>query len=334
MVSNPIVILLFLREGYGIVINNRMASKADLDELDLLLITHLEVDARQTTRELSAKLGVSATTISKRIRKLADSGVIRFSSFIDPMAVGLRVKAFFGLNVTPGKSSDAAQHLALQKRIVWFNATTGRYDMMMYAVFRDNQETLDWLVNELSAVPGVIGAEEMTVLKTVKSHYHLLGDESGSSPEVTTQAVDEVELKLIRELELSPRESICSLAKKVSVSRWIAARKLTTLFDKKFTKVFAVVDPRSLGLVMLACIFVRTRLDGITSVAQTLAENQRIGAVSVVTGHFNIIANAAFLDMDEMSRFVTRDLGSIPGVLDHETLIMVGEKHWSHQVTT
>ncbi|MDD5095859.1 MAG: AsnC family transcriptional regulator, partial [Dehalococcoidia bacterium] len=53
-------------------------AKRPLDELDLMLIRELEVDARRSAKELAAKLGTSHTTVQRRLRYLLDEGVISF----------------------------------------------------------------------------------------------------------------------------------------------------------------------------------------------------------------------------------------------------------------
>jgi Lrp/AsnC family leucine-responsive transcriptional regulator len=48
----------------------------ELDETDKKLLVFLQEDCKQTTKELSGKLGLSVTAIYERIKKLENAGVI------------------------------------------------------------------------------------------------------------------------------------------------------------------------------------------------------------------------------------------------------------------
>ena len=47
-----------------------------LDDTDKKLLIFLQQDSKQTTKELSYKLGLSVTAVYERIRKLENNGVI------------------------------------------------------------------------------------------------------------------------------------------------------------------------------------------------------------------------------------------------------------------
>jgi len=48
----------------------------ELDEIDKKLFLFLQEDCKQTTKELSGKLGLSVTAVYERVKKLENSGVI------------------------------------------------------------------------------------------------------------------------------------------------------------------------------------------------------------------------------------------------------------------
>ncbi|MFA4837234.1 MAG: AsnC family transcriptional regulator, partial [Dehalococcoidia bacterium] len=63
---------------------NKVLLNTYLDQLDMMIAAELDVNARQTTRDLGARLSVSASTISSRIRKMVDSGAITFAVLCNP----------------------------------------------------------------------------------------------------------------------------------------------------------------------------------------------------------------------------------------------------------
>jgi Lrp/AsnC family transcriptional regulator, leucine-responsive regulatory protein len=70
------------------------------DERDLDIIAALQDDARATYADVAARVGLSASSVHDRVRKLEAAGVIRgYRAVVDPEAVGLLVTALIA--VTP-----------------------------------------------------------------------------------------------------------------------------------------------------------------------------------------------------------------------------------------
>jgi len=71
-----------------------------LDERDLEIVTALREDARATYADIAARVGLSASSVHERVRKLEASGVITaYRAVVDPEAMGLFVTALIA--VTP-----------------------------------------------------------------------------------------------------------------------------------------------------------------------------------------------------------------------------------------
>ena len=65
-----------------------------LDGRDLDIIAALQVDARATYADVAARVGMSASAVHERVRKLEQAGVIRsYRAVVDPEALGLFVTA-------------------------------------------------------------------------------------------------------------------------------------------------------------------------------------------------------------------------------------------------
>jgi Lrp/AsnC family leucine-responsive transcriptional regulator len=65
-----------------------------LDDRDLDIIAALQDDARATYADVGARVGLSASAVHERVRKLEQQGVIRgYRAVVDPEAIGLFVTA-------------------------------------------------------------------------------------------------------------------------------------------------------------------------------------------------------------------------------------------------
>jgi Lrp/AsnC family leucine-responsive transcriptional regulator len=75
-----------------------------LDELDRRMIEILVGDARISLKELARRVDLSSPSVSERLRRLEERGVIRsFTVDIDPTAIGYALQAIVRIRPLPGK---------------------------------------------------------------------------------------------------------------------------------------------------------------------------------------------------------------------------------------
>jgi len=75
-----------------------------LDELDRKLLDILVKDSRTSLKELAQQVGLSSPSVSERLRRLEERGVIRaFTVEIDPEALGFPLQAIVRVRPLPGK---------------------------------------------------------------------------------------------------------------------------------------------------------------------------------------------------------------------------------------
>jgi len=80
---------------------------AVVDQRDLDILAALQDDARSTYAQIARRVGLSASSVHQRVRRLEDSGVIRgYRAVIDPQAVGLSVTALVSVMPLDPKQPD------------------------------------------------------------------------------------------------------------------------------------------------------------------------------------------------------------------------------------
>jgi Lrp/AsnC family transcriptional regulator, leucine-responsive regulatory protein len=79
-----------------------------LDDRDLEIIAALQDDARATYADVGTRVGLSASSVHERVRKLEQQGVIRgYSANVDPRALGLFVTALISASpLEPTQADD------------------------------------------------------------------------------------------------------------------------------------------------------------------------------------------------------------------------------------
>ncbi|MEJ0102454.1 MAG: Lrp/AsnC ligand binding domain-containing protein [Bacteroidota bacterium] len=116
-----------------------MATKLNLDKLDLQIIQHMIENAEISYADLGKKLFVSGGTIHVRIKKLHEIGIVKGTKLnVDLKQLGYDVIAFIGIYLEKSSLYDAvAKELQKIPEIVRLNYTTGNYSMFAEIVCKD-----------------------------------------------------------------------------------------------------------------------------------------------------------------------------------------------------
>jgi Lrp/AsnC family transcriptional regulator for asnA, asnC and gidA len=148
-----------------------MAADDLLDPTDRAIISFLQENSRITNTEIAKRLGVSEGTIRNRMRKLIDNDVIRNIAVINPDTLGYEIHVIIGIDVDYTKVKKVAEQLKDKEPIHFLGYSSGRYDMMAIAFFRNAEQQLAFYTEELAAIDGIVRFESFTVLKMLKTKY-------------------------------------------------------------------------------------------------------------------------------------------------------------------
>ena len=140
-----------------------------LDETDIQILKTLQKDARESASHIADKANVSVPTVTERIRKLQESGVILgFQTAIDPSSIGLDVSAI--ITIISGSSQYYREvTIAAEEtpEVVQCFSTTGNGSHMLYVVTK-NSNTLEELLRKIQSWPGVARTETQIILSSYK----------------------------------------------------------------------------------------------------------------------------------------------------------------------
>lgn len=109
-----------------------------VDETDRRILRHLLIDARQPTSKLARKLGISESTIRRRIDVLSQNEVIkRFTITVDYVKVGYPIMVVVGVQLGGMPGPEAAKILRGIENIVDVFTVTGEFDLILRIICRD-----------------------------------------------------------------------------------------------------------------------------------------------------------------------------------------------------
>ena len=157
-----------------------------LDRHDVLLLTELQRDSRQTVQQLAATVGLSSTPCWKRVKEMEAAGIIRgYTALVDREKVGLSLCVLAEVNLTRHNEDDVRRFekaVADAPQIVSCYATTGQADYVIKVLVPDIKSYEAFLHETAFKLPGVTHVRSSVVLKEVKAETRLPLEDDSSPP--------------------------------------------------------------------------------------------------------------------------------------------------------
>ncbi len=132
-----------------------------------------------------------------------------------------------------------------------------------------------------------------------------------------------LDIRLIRELQDDARQSLRKLARKLDVSPSTVSKRLDGLMERGVIMGFRpVVNYAKLGFSLVAVTRIKARGEALQKVVDSLVEDPRLTQVYEITGEFDVMAIGRFRDEQEMNREIKRVL-NLPGIEGTNTSIVL-----------
>jgi Lrp/AsnC family transcriptional regulator for asnA, asnC and gidA len=144
-----------------------------LDETDERILKNLLVDARQSARQLSLKLGMSTVTVLSRIKKLEKEKIIQgYTAIINHEKIGYSLTAIIEIIAKNDKIMDIEDEISKFENVCGVYDITGSTDTIIIAKFKERNE-LSKFVKSLAIIPNVENTITHVVLNTTKEDFRL-----------------------------------------------------------------------------------------------------------------------------------------------------------------
>jgi len=139
-----------------------------MDDLDKKIIKTLNINARQSFREISKELKVSLSTISNRVKKLKEDGIIKgYIPIINREKIGYDLTAAINIKLTHGKLIEVQQKIAKDNHVSAVYDITGNWDSLIIAHFKGRGD-LNRFIKNLLSMDNVESSNTQIVLNIVK----------------------------------------------------------------------------------------------------------------------------------------------------------------------
>lgn len=133
---------------------------------------------------------------------------------------------------------------------------------------------------------------------------------------------DETDLKIVELLMEDGRMPAAEIARLAGVSERAVRYRIERMVEVGLIKISAIVNPKALGLSVVADVVLEVESDSIQSVASALTKYENVSYVACSIGEKDVSVQLYAKDNAEIYRFVTEVIGKIPGVRKTVTSIV------------
>ncbi|MHA1167198.1 MAG: Lrp/AsnC family transcriptional regulator [Candidatus Hodarchaeales archaeon] len=136
------------------------------------VLTSLMDNSRDSNRVIATKLDYSPTTVSKKIKALEESRVIKkYTVSVDHSKLGYNIAAIINVTVRD-KLKQMEEYISQQPGVVAVYDVTGEYDVVVIVKCRDTGD-LSKLVKSLLEHSNIERTNTQVVLNVVKEDFNL-----------------------------------------------------------------------------------------------------------------------------------------------------------------
>ena len=145
-----------------------------LDDLDVKILRLLNADARRSFRDIAKAVDASLSTVSNRVRKLEEEGIITgYAPILAESRLGYDVLSVVGVKIHKGKLLDVQRRIAKDDRVTHVYDVTGEWDSIVVVRLKNTRE-LDAFIKRLGSMEYVENTYTQVVLNVVKEERRVL----------------------------------------------------------------------------------------------------------------------------------------------------------------
>jgi DNA-binding Lrp family transcriptional regulator len=140
----------------------------EIDSVDKQILSALAADARLSYRDIAKRLGLSHASVSARVKKLEEGGVIKgYTTVVDPDAEGL-YPLCLRISARPGyELAEIGRRVSEFPEVHVVMRVSGECELLALTLTGDRQAALD-LLAKINRIEGIEKVESHVVLESLK----------------------------------------------------------------------------------------------------------------------------------------------------------------------
>ncbi|MET7454267.1 Lrp/AsnC family transcriptional regulator [Streptomyces sp. NPDC005574] len=305
------------------------------DELDVRLLSALEVDGRASFSRLGEVLGVSDQTVARRYRRLCAEGGLRIVAVRDGTRLG-HDQWTLRLRCVPDSALAIAQALAKRPDTSWIGIASGGTEVIFGTRPRSADDRDDLLLGKLPRTPRVM---EIRAHQTLHRFYGgptgWLGKSGALTPgqvaalrpgPVTGRPaarIDPEDEPLLAVLERDGRATHPELQRATGRSESAVKRRLAALLGSGAVYIDVEYHAEAIGYPAFAFLWITTAPAALRTVGEALAEHDEIAYAVATAGPCSIVATSVTRSTADLYAYLSGPLGRLEGVQDVEVSLLL-----------
>ncbi|MFE1311208.1 Lrp/AsnC family transcriptional regulator [Streptomyces sp. NPDC058755] len=301
------------------------------DQLDLQLLSALEVDGRASFSRIGQVLGVSDQTIARRFRRLSAEGGLRVVALRDAEALR-QDQWMLRLRCAPDGASVIADALAKRPDTAWIGLAAGGTEVVCMTRPRSPGDHDDLLLGKLPRTPSVVEIRAQQLLHRFYGgptgwlrKFRALDDDQIAALRPEPQApagparIDPEDEPLLAVLQQDGRAGHPELQRATGRSESAVKRRLAALLASGAVYIDVEYNSEILGHARAAALWITTAPAALHTVGEALATHDEIAFASATAGPSHIVVTAVVRDTSSLYAYLSGPLGRLEGVQHVET---------------
>lgn len=149
----------------------------ELDKIDRKILEILQREGRISVTDLAARVGLSATPVSERVKRLEREGVITgYHAHLSPAALGLKLLVFVELRMSAKSAlifDSVKKELAHVPEVLECHLVSGEFDYLIKARMSDMSDYRSLLGRILLKLPSALESRSYVVMEELKETHEL-----------------------------------------------------------------------------------------------------------------------------------------------------------------
>ncbi|NMI01859.1 Lrp/AsnC family transcriptional regulator [Pseudonocardia acidicola] len=154
---------------------------------------------------------------------------------------------------------------------------------------------------------------------------------SSAQDRAEVRSIDELDRAIIRILQKNGRTNNTDIAKELDVTETTIRKRIAQLLEDDMINVVAVPTPKAVGSSTSAIIGISVALQSIHRVSDQLRKCPEVRYVGMSAGRYDIMIEVFASDQEHLLEFVTDCLGSMDGITDVETSVILKVAKFSYE---
>lgn len=136
-----------------------------IDALNIAIIKHLK-EGRKAYKLIADDLSISENTVRARVNKMRSAGILEIAGLVDPAAIPGHSTVIIGVKLKSTDLVNMGKEFSKLRGVISVAVVTGRYDLMLVAVFNEGFGLLEFYTEEISRLEGVLALETFVIYKS------------------------------------------------------------------------------------------------------------------------------------------------------------------------